>query len=87
MQISTKCSSALNTDHINMGAIIKGRLSHKNYVFKCSLKVANDVICLILDGKEFNSTGAAYEKVPPPRVGRNETGGGTNKSLLLDLRL
>ena len=38
------------------------------------------MICLILDGKEFHSTGAAYEKVPPPRVGRNETGGGTNFS-------
>ena len=38
-------------------------------------------------GKEFHSTGAAYEKVLPPRVGRNETGGGTNKSSLLDLRL
>ena len=43
------------------------------------------MICLILDGKEFHSTGAAYEKVLPPRVGRNETGGGTNKSSLLDL--
>ena len=43
--------------------------------------------CLILDGNELHSTGAAYEKVLPPRVGRNETGGGTNKSSLLDLRL
>ena len=56
-------------------------------MFKCSLKVANDVICLILDGKEFHSTGAANEKVLPLRVGRNETGGGTNKSSLFDLRL
>ena len=70
-----------------MGAIIKVRFSYKKNVFKCSLKVANDVICLILDGKEFHSTGAAYEKVLPPIVGRNETGGGTNKSSLLDLRL
>ena len=45
------------------------------------------MICLILDGKEFHSTGAAYEKVLPPRVGRNGTGGGTNKSSLLELRL
>ena len=34
-------------------------------------------------GKEFHSTGAAYEKVLLPRVGRNESGGGTNKSSLL----
>ena len=45
------------------------------------------MICLILDGKEFHSTGAVYEKVLAPRIGRNETGGGTNKSSLLDLRL
>ena len=69
-----------------MGAKIKGKLSYKN-MSKCSLKVANDVTCLILDGKEFHSTGAAYEKVLSPRVGQNETGGGTNKSSLLDLRL
>ena len=45
------------------------------------------MICLIRDGKEFHSTGVAYEKVLPPRVGRNETSGGTNESSLLDLRL